>query len=247
MYLLLSGEGAGDIGVCNPSAESCDRTNFKQGPMAMIVDQLVSTFQGYEMSHLDTDRVSFVSEAYLKTNKLAPKAKAMALRGKKKPAETKYFYENARALAAAAKAKSAELNDKVVAILFRDSDGTSSAGRGNWEDKRNSMIEGFLAEAFELGVAMVPKPKSEAWLLCATKVNPYQHCIALEDESGNDRSGNSLKHQLSVSLRGNSETRELNILISNMTIDVNKIEMPSFDAFKKDLRLAVTRANSVEL
>lgn len=28
---------------------------------------------------------------------------------------------------------------------------------------------------------MVPRPKSEAWLLCALKPNPYQHCAALEE------------------------------------------------------------------
>ena len=45
-------------------------------------------------------------------------------------------------------------------------------GRGNWNDKRNSIIAGFRAEDYDLGVAMISKPKSEAWLVAA-KQNPY--------------------------------------------------------------------------
>jgi hypothetical protein len=246
MYLLLSGEGPGDIGVCNPSAACCDRLEFSEGPMAVMVDQLVEVFQGFEMSHLETERVSYVSESYLSDNKLPPRRKAMAFRGKKRPPETKYYFENARALAAAAKAKAEVVSDRVIAVLFRDADGTASAGRGNWADKRQSMIEGFKAEQFQLGVPMVPKPKSEAWLLCATKTNPYQHCAALENESGNDRAGRTpLKDQLSTSLDGDSGTVRLNQLVKDKTIDVARIDMPSFNAFKEDLQRAINLANGV--
>lgn len=243
MYLLLSGEGSSDIGSCNPSSDICERANFNEGPMAIIVDQLVEIFQDYEMSHLEIERVSFVSEKYLAANKLPPLKKSMSLRGKKKPVETRYYYENARALAAVAKAKSIEIKDNVVAVLFRDSDGTASAERGNWLDKRRSMIQGFAAEEFEFGVAMLPKPKSEAWLLCATKETSYQHCASLEEESGNDKSKNPLKEQLSASLMKNFESVDLNYLIRDRLIDVNKIQMPSFDVFKGDLKYAVENAN----
>lgn len=245
MYLVLSGEGPGDIGVCIPSAECCDRSGFKEGPMAIIVDQLLDGFQGYEMSHLDAERVSFVSEAYLAANKSPPKKKAMALKGKKRPAETKYYFENARSLATVAKAKAEEIDDKVVAVLFRDSDGTASAGRGNWEDKRNSIVEGFNSESFEFGVAMVPKPKSEAWLLCATKPDPYQHCTALENESGNDRSANPLKDQLSASLNGDSSAVRINELLAEGTIDVKRIDMPSFLDFKAELQRVVSLPSGI--
>lgn len=246
MYFLLSGEGSGDIGVCNPSADSCDRPGFAEGPMAIMVDQLVAVFQGFEMSHLETERVSYVSESYLRDNKLPPQRKAMALKGKKSPPETKYYFENARALASAAQAKAEVVSDSVIAVLFRDADGTASAGRGNWNDKRQSMIEGFNAEGFELGVPMVPKPKSEAWLLCATKDNPYQHCATLESESGNDRAGRTpLKDQLSASLDGDSGTMRCNQLVEDKTIDVTRIDMPSFNVFKEDLQRTVNLAYGV--
>jgi hypothetical protein len=242
MYLLLSGEGPGDIGVCYPANDSCERSAFREGPMAIMVDQLVELFQGYEMSHLDTDRVSYVSKSCLSDYKRPARKKSMSLKGKKKSAETRYYFENARVLASLAKVKSAEIGDQVIAVLFRDADGTASAGRGNWSDKRDSMINGFEAENFDLGVAMIPKPKSEAWLLCAIKENPYQHCDSIEDGSGNDRSSNPLKEQLEKAIDGNGGRDNINQLVADQTIDIRKIDMPSFNTFKEDLKRAVDTA-----
>lgn len=245
MYLLLSGEGSGDMGACYPTNDRCDREDFSEGPMAVIVDQLVEHFQGFEMSHLETERVSFVSEKYLADNKAPASRKAMALKGKKKPEETKYYYENARALATVAKAKSEEVGVPVVAVLFRDADGTASAGRGNWTNKYQSMQEGFKAEAFDFGVAMIPKPKSEAWLLCATKENPYQHCDGLENESGNDSAENSLKDQLDIALCERTSREQINELLRDGSIDVFRINMNSFNGFKSDLENVVKRVNGI--
>lgn len=50
-----------------------------------------------------------------------------------------------------------------------------------WTDKLESMKNGFKEADCILGVPMIPKPKSEAWLLCACKENAYQHCAALEN------------------------------------------------------------------
>lgn len=243
MYFLLSGEGVGDMGRCRQGTR-CERPDFEEGPMAIIVDQLAEFFQDFEMSYLDTERVSFVSERHLAVNRQPAKRRAMSLVGKKKPKETQYFHENARALAALAKAQMELVEAPVIAVLFRDSDGTSSAGRGNWQHKRDSMIAGFQDEDFKLGVAMIPKPKSEAWLLCATQQNSYQHCASLEDESGNDASLNSLKKQLAAVLDGADSRADINGLLRDKTIDVTRIDMPSFNAFKDDLKGAVERAQT---
>ncbi|WP_022954805.1 hypothetical protein [Leucothrix mucor] len=245
MYLLLSGEGSGDMGACYPTNDRCDRDGFAEGPMAIIVDQLVEHFQGFDMSHLEAERVSFVSEKYLADNKAPASRKAMALKGKKKPEETKYYYENARALATVAKAKSLEVDDQVVAVLFRDADGTASAGRGNWTNKHQSMQQGFSAEAFDFGVAMIPKPKSEAWLLCATKENPYQHCDRLENESGNDSAESSLKDQLATALSERTSGEQINELLRDGSINVFRIDMNSFNGFKGDLENVVKRVNGI--
>lgn len=246
MYLLLSGEGPSDIGCCNPAMDSCDSENFKVGPMAWCVDKLIEkhidNLQSYEMSHIKTFQVGFVSEHYLAANRSEPQKKAMTLRGKKRPAETQYFYENARSLAVAAKQKAEEKQSAVIAVLFRDADGTASADRGNWQDKYNSMKKGFEAEGYPFGVPMLPKPKSEAWLLCAVRSNPYQHCGALEAESGNDKGQNPLKEQLAIALNNNSSTDQLNTLVQDDIIDALRIDMPSYNTFRADLEHAVRKA-----
>ncbi|MGJ0514251.1 MAG: hypothetical protein ACR65O_00700 [Methylomicrobium sp.] len=247
MYVLFSGEGPSDLGQCKLGLDRCEAENFQTGPMSWVVDQLIENFQGFEFSHIESGCVGYVSESYLAANKAAPTQKAR-LPGKKKPPETQYYYENARALAIAAQRKSVEINgDKVIAVLFRDSDGTASAGRGDWANKCHSIIAGFAEENYEYGVAMMPKPKSEAWLLCAVKDNPYQHCHQLENESGNDKSANPLKEQLSETLQNNNSADHLNDKIRSHEIDVHRIDMPSFNAFKDNLKEVVRRALGLPL
>jgi len=232
MYLLLSGEGSGDMGACDSGLGVCTGEQFKPGPMSVIVDQLVELSQDFEFSYLENQLVSFVSKSFLAESKQKPLKKKMSFRGKKKPAETKYYFENARLLAVVAKQKSVEVNDTVLAVLFRDSDGTASAGRGDWKNKRDSMVKGFEVEAYEFGVPMVPNPKSEAWLLCAVKGTSYQACHKLENESGNDRGMVPLKDQLSEALCGKSSVIDIKEMLIDKRIDVEKIDMPSFNQFK---------------
>lgn len=247
MYVLFSGEGPSDLGQCELGLDRCEAEHFRSGPMSWFVDQLIESFQGFEFSHIESDCVGFVSETYLAENKAPPVQKAR-LPGKKKPPETQYYFENARALANAAQRKSEEINDdKVIAVLFRDSDGTASAGRGDWANKHKSILAGFAEENYECGVAMMPKPKSEAWLLCALKDNPYQHCQQLENESGNDKGQNPLKAQLSEALQGNDSTERLNDMVKNRQIDTHHIDMPSFNAFKDNLRQVVKSALGLPL
>lgn len=244
MYFLVSGEGVGDMGR-GLAGGIGEGANFETGPMAIIVDQLTESFLGYELSHLDSELFGFVSERHLAENKLATNKKSPRLPGKKKPKETMYFYENARTLGVLAKEKSQQTGIPVIAVLFRDADGTASSGRGEWQHKRDSMLTGFQEAGFEHGVAMLPKPKSEAWLLCAVKQHPYQHCEQLENASGNDASPNSLKNQLSSALGGATSKDEINALLRDKTIDIAQISMPSFDSFKTDLQAAVNAASRI--
>lgn len=236
MHLLLSGEGRGDIGECQLGLDRCDSHSFCPGPMSIIINQLLNNIQSYDSEYLDpeSELVSYVSESGLAAH-YHGRTRGIGLPGKKRAVETRYYYNNARSLAQLARAKSEELGSPVIAILFRDADGTASAERGHWEAKRQSMLAGFAAENLQTGVAMIPKPKSEAWLLCAVKPNPYQHCQLLENESGNDRSANPLKRQLENALEGQSSAQEISDKLSNGDIDVLRIDMPSFNTFKRDL------------
>ncbi len=235
MYFLFSGEGAKDLGRCRITVSACEGTEYDHGPMTVIVDHLVDGRLNFSL--LDTEHYGFLSESHLSrlTRKLKPAKKSPRLPGRKRAKETQYFHGNARALASYAKAKAAELDDEVVAILFHDSDGTVSAGRGLWKDKWRSMIDGFNEQGFATGVPMIPKPKSEAWLLCALRDNPYQNCAALEKRSGNDNSPNSLKDELKDWLGYSPSRVDLCEMVNDKRVDVHRIDMPSFKAFKERL------------
>ncbi len=239
MYFLFSGEGATDLGACSDGALACEGDRYQHGPMTVIVDRVVRAKLGYSL--LDSPYYGFLAERGLadRASELKPPKRSPRLPGKKKAKETSYFYRNARALAAYAKDKSTELDDAVVAVLFRDSDGTASAGRGLWDDKWKSMMRGFEQEGFATGVPMIPKPKSEAWFLCALKTDPYQGCAALEDRSGNDKSPNSLKGELKEQLGHVASREELCEVVNNQTVDIDRIDMPSFHAFRTRLEEVV--------
>jgi hypothetical protein len=81
---------------------------------------------------------------------------------------------------------------------------------------------------------MIPKPKSEAWLICALKKNAYQNCQVLEDRSGNDKSPKSLKKELQAIL---SEEISASLLCEKVlkSVNIDKIRMLSFKAFRDRL------------
>ena len=243
MMLLLSGEGPTDIGRCQVAVSPCKGDQFQPGPMAVIVDQLAESKLGYSM--LDSGAVACIDE-----HCLAQRSKGIALPrsprlpGNKTKRDTTYFRKNAIALGLAAKDLERERELPVVAVLFRDSDGSNSSTRSLWEDKFCSMVSGFRDAGFDRGVPMVPKPKSEAWLLCALKSNPYQHCADIENESGNDSSPNSLKMQLDVAVGGHASAESLTDWVRTGRIDPGRINMPSMDKFKDELNRAMDNALS---
>ena len=230
MFFLLSGEGPTDIGSLDSEG------HFTPGPMALLVDQIVESHWYYSILETD-DAVRFVSESELAKEAEVLKAikKSIGLPGLKVKKETRYFFNNARLLAKIAIRLEVEYEREVVAILFRDSDGTASAGRGLWQDKRESMLAGFKEEVFERGVPMIPKPKSEAWLICAFKEQPYQNCPALENRSGNDHSPNSLKGELNTILSEQANRQSLCDAFNDKNARFERIAMPSFRAFLERL------------
>jgi hypothetical protein len=221
MHLVLSGEGASDVGI--------DRENI--GPITKLVDRLIEKRLGYSLldKDLNLKALTLFSKAELADR--AKRMKSRSRKGKKQPSETRYFYNNARALALLAGELEAE--DRVV-VLFRDGDGTAISTRQEWAQKFQSMLDGFAVEELTTGIPILPKPKSEAWWLCALR-DGYQNCQQLEDESGNDASPNSLKSQIEAYL-GESATRLLlNDKIDAGEIDIDRIDMDSMNKFKQRL------------
>ncbi|WP_310485297.1 hypothetical protein [Chamaesiphon sp. VAR_48_metabat_403] len=223
MFLILSGEGAADIGIEDNAI----------GPMTKIIDNWIECRIGYSL--IDTKLYKIIPKQQLADR--AKQIKPLSRKGKKQQSETRYFYKNARALALLAHQHRKELGEDtpIILVLFRDADGTASAERGEWQDKWKSMLNGFEAGQISTGVPMIPKPKSEAWVLCALR-NKYQNCGKIEDESGNDDSPNSLKQQLEEYLGESGSRMLLNDKIDAGEIDLNQIiDMPSLTAFKNRL------------
>ncbi len=233
MFFLLSGEGGTDIGAGRGNAAICESDDFLAGPMAVVVDKIVEAKHNYCL--LD-GACGFIPERIVadRARELKAIRKRLGLPGKKQPKETRYFFNNARILARFAKEKSAALGHDVVAVLFRDSDGTASAGRGEWDHKRQSMLDGFGEEGFGRGVPMIPKPKSEAWLICAWKKHPYHKCQSLEDRSGNDNSPNSLKGELGEIMDGEVARESLYEKV-RQSFEIDRITMLSFQKFRQRL------------
>ncbi len=225
MHLVLSGEGNGDIGKLSYQEEK-----FIPASMYYIIDKIIEQKLNYSFYELTPDLITFVP----KTELLKRQNKFISFPSKGKNKETAIFFKNARTLAIIASEKAKELGDEdVIAILFRDTDGTVSTVKGMWNEKIKSIEKGFDYENFDRGVAMIPKPKSEAWLICALQSTPYQNCKKLENRSGNDDSPNNLKDELESFEISNEE---INSMIQNGNINIEKIDMPSFIDFKKRLK-----------
>ena len=95
---------------------------------------------------------------------------------------------------------------------------------------------GFQAEAFDLGVPMLPKPKSEVWLLCAVQRHQYVSCARFEEISGNDASPKSAKKRLDEELASRGwDHHKVCEKIRDGSIQGDLIAMPSYDRFRRRL------------
>jgi hypothetical protein len=237
MIFLLSGEGPTDLGACQDGRGVCASRDFRPGPMAMLVSQLVEEEWGW--SPLDRDAFVFVAEGELSRRAkevIGDDPKRLVLRGEKVPKETAMLVRHAQALARLAKEHAAGAG-AAGAVLFRDTDGTRTTETNRRKDKVEAIDRGFESESFGEGVPMVPKPKSEAWLLCAFQKKPYTGCAKLEEISGNDRSPRSAKRQLAEALKARRRTTDdLPQMVEDRIIDGAKIKMPSYDEFATRLR-----------
>ena len=240
MYFLLSGEGATDMGKGSFDDRLCECNHYDHGPMALLVDRLVTGIHG--TSFIGDQRCGFIPKKALltKVKPAKPGKRGMILPGKNSGKDTGYFYRAARSIALWAKEVQKEKDEVVVAVLFRNSDNRATSERGAWTDKWRSMEKGFAVEAFGNGVPMLPKPTSEAWLLCALKEkNPYQNCTSLKNRSSNPKAKKPLKKELSDACGGKSSRSDLCALVENGQVDACKINMPSYNAFRERLLEAI--------
>ncbi|WP_308920337.1 hypothetical protein [Janthinobacterium sp. J1-1] len=241
MILVLSGEGPSDLGICTNAQGRCSDDDFQAGPITVLLEQLIELKIGYTLADIP-GAIQLIGKAHLVD--LAAERKAnkrnMVLPGKKHDAETGYFHLNAMTLGKACLNLEEETKDKTLAVLFRDHDKMRSDPPALWHQKWKSMLDGFHRAQFPRGVPMLPNPKSEAWLLCAAKKQPFQHCAKLEDVPGNDNAPNSAKEQLARALGGEKSAAELAEWMRDIEFDAKGASaMPSFAAFHDRLQVVL--------
>lgn len=241
MRLILSGEGKKDMGHKVPTESGWE---FRPGPMARIVDRLLEIHSrvGYSLLDLQsqgTETVRFVDETELAQ---CTKPGPTKLAGLKYGKGNAFFTRNAQVLGLLAIEDYEKSKQPIMAVLFRDADPTCSSSREEWKNKFNSMLRGFDLAGFNAGVPMVPRPKSEAWLLCGLKYPSNAGCDKLEEASGNDDSPKSLKKQLVAVIGHDPSAEEQTEWITSRRIDPASISMPSFTAFRDALELAINNA-----
>jgi hypothetical protein len=246
MILLLSGEGATDLGCCNNTQGDCSDSDFSIGPIGVLIDKLMEPKIGYSMPTVP-GAVRYISK--YKLMELAAKRKSnkrtVILRGSNREHETSFFYANALDFGLAA-LEIQESGHDVVAVFFRDCDRMRSDPKHLWEIKFKSVSDGFQRAGFLHGVPMIANPKSEAWLLCAAKTSPFEHCAILEELSGNDDSANPAKEQLAEMLGGARSVVEMNEWLADLNFDVaGACEMPSFAKFHHRLQEVVRSITGV--
>lgn len=240
MLLVLSGEGPTDLGMCSNAQGMCSNQDFSIGPMIVLVEQIVAPKLGYSLRDYP-EQMIFVGKAELSARAKKLPARLRPSRGKKRGVETKYFHDNAAMLGRIAQELENSHGDTSIAVFFRDCD-SSDAHPPEWDAKFQSMLDGFNSVAFDRGVPMIPKPTSEAWLLCAAKTQPYQNCEALEELPGNVESPNHPKAKLDAAFGEHKSAMQLREWLEETHFDSDRAcSMPSFLAFKNRLEEVVTQ------
>lgn len=236
MLLLLSGEGPSDLGQCVMPVELCDGDAFDPGPMAVLIDQIVQSVLSYSVLRDVPTSLRYLSKQRLGAviSEQRQNKRMVALTGKKRAEETGYFMRMAWALGTLAGQIETSEGDIAVAVFFRDSDGTHAVPDGAWAAKWASIEQGFIRARFERGVPMLPKPTSEAWLLCAAQTVPYQNCSALEALPGNQVSERHPKKELARAFGDEKSSAELREWLEEHPFDPDRaLQMVSYRAFRE--------------
>lgn len=246
LRLLLSGEGPTDMGRNQPTPGGMV---FEPGPMAELIDRLIRTdphfsswLEAYSLLEMqrddpDADHVLYLSRGDLSQRKQQRQGRPLLLPGSKRPkglsgSTAQAWMLGRLAVETAGHDPASGVRPLVVAVLFHDSDGTRSVPRSQWQELVTAIEDGFAQAGCKTGVAMVPRPKSEAWLLCALKPSPYQHCDELEEAPGNDASPQALKTRLkAINDDNDPSSAEQADWVREGRIDPARIDMPSFRAF----------------
>jgi len=222
----LVGEGPSDL---------CDKTSGKEGFLSNALVQLLN-LDG------DASLCDFVGVPHAQleanSNRVARAPRNILLRGNKRA--TGKLAEVARMAEALAHIVKNNTDDEDAgAVFFMDCDFTNS--EVNNPDRYHlqviaSVESGFEAvDGFKRGVAMIPKMRSESWLLCKYQEDPYRPTDEFEKLPANDESPRCAKKVLAGILSSTVDKMYADIIYAD-EIDWTKISCPSFNFFKRRFR-----------
>ena len=231
MRFFIAGEGPSDL---------CDKTTGKPGLLLQALRQLAEAMNLGESPE-------FVGVSQMELSVSSGRAKReprqMFLRGNKRmDGELSAIGRRAEALARHVNER-VEEGEECGAVLFTDCDFTNRSV--NQPDTYHAQviiaIEGGFAvvDGFRNGVAMVPKMRSESWVLCKYQDIPYAPGNKFEALPANDHSPNCAKKVLAQFLE--LPVDEMYECICDDDIDWTKISCSSYNFFRRRFEFVLCR------
>ncbi|MEA9421997.1 hypothetical protein VCX83_08735 [Aeromonas caviae] len=240
--LLAFGEGPTDMGCSRNAQAYAHGDDLEVGPMLRLAHRLL----GRHLPDWNADLFDLQQEHAIPSVLVAPAemkslVKSSAIKLPSKKTKQGYLIHSKRgAVLGELAQQTGSLTEAQLAIYFHDTDGTNRDPHDP-HDLVLAVNEGFRAAGFVgKGVAMVPQPTSEAWLICSCKPDAYQHCTKLETQlSGNDRSPDRAPKKVLGRLLNNEEYHRGDLWPVVEGIELDRLDMPTFNRFRDDLKQGI--------
>lgn len=238
--IIVSGEGATDLGISTTGEGVSLGGDILVGPMLAIIYRLIYMYSPDWFRDLH----DWTSDVPIRTYLVSRSERARVSRNLKPNLFQTHTCGRGgieHTKAAWALAKIAEDKGASLAIYFHDTDGTRSVLQRTpklREIIESSAEKGFASTPEIIGIPMVPKPTSEAWMICHSKQPAYSYCHVLEqDLSGNKDAPERSPKIILEKLCGNISREVLLDVAGNL--DLDRLDMPSFNSFRDKMKLAI--------
>ncbi len=202
----------------------------EESPLTVAVKKLIDFWFSENVE------MNFVSRSELSDDVKNEKPKRGAsVRGQKNPfPEMRSVTRFAKCLAKRAVSQGEDCG----AIYFKDTDFSSNLNRDEFYLNLNlAMHRGFDEIGFQKGVPMIPKTRSESWMLCIVDASGAMRESYYEMLPGSDNSPRSGKKLLAKKLKCSEKQNYVNLGKYLDSYDWDKLPAPSFVFFKNRLHV----------
>ena len=236
--LLVFGEGPTDMGRSRNAQPYAHGDDLEVGPMLRLAYRLLLRhLPDWNTDLFDIQQEHSIPSILVAAAEMTAQVKRGAKKFPSKKTKSGYLIHSKRAAVLGQLAQQTDSPTTAqLAIYFHDTDGTNSEPH-NPQELVQAVNEGFRASGFaKQGIAMIPKPTSEAWLICSCKPDAYQHCSRLETQlSGNDRSPERAPKQVLGQHLGNTDYHRGDLWQVVNAINLDRMDMPTFNQLRADL------------